>query len=47
MFDTCIEVEKHMEFLMGHVDCPQIALNAVGKMRVALLFNSKKVPNEG
>ena len=46
MSDTLIEVEKHINYLIEHVVCPQITSNAVGKMRVALLFNSKEVHNE-
>lgn len=47
MSDTWIEVEKHIKYLIEHVVCPQITSNAVEKMRVALLFNSKEVHNEG
>lgn len=47
MSDTWTEVEKHIKYLIEHVVYPQITSNAVEKMRVALLFNSKEVHNEG
>lgn len=39
IFDTWIEVEKLIKYLVGHVACLQINYNAVEKMKVELLFN--------